>query len=279
MSDPASRFLGGSPRLHYLEWNPAGPHTLILLHGNCANAWWWKPTVQALGGSEMRVLALDLRGHGDSEWVTPPRYSPADYAEDVARFITETGAHGAVVAGHSMGGIAVLAFLSRYDVLARAAAVIDIAITSTPRRDRYLKRLRTIPTIYYPDLATAKTRFRLMPNEGVISPAVVAEIAAHSIQPTTDGRYTMKFDRQTFVGSDGLDVVAAIANVRIPLLLVRAEQSRIMTSSAAALACTLNPMVELVTIPNAHHHLPLEAPEALARELARFAAAQWLKSD
>src|SRR5579875_3258613 len=70
MSGPASRLLSGSPRLHYLEWNPTAARALILLHGNCANAWWWKPTVQALTGHEIRVLALDLRGHGDSEWLS-----------------------------------------------------------------------------------------------------------------------------------------------------------------------------------------------------------------
>ncbi len=278
MSGPASRLLSGSPRLHYLEWNPTAARALILLHGNCANAWWWKPTVQALTGHEIRVLALDLRGHGDSEWVKPPRYSPADYADDLARFITATGSQGAIVAGHSMGGIAVLEFLSRYDALVRAAVAIDIAVTSTPTRNRYLRRLKAIPTIYYPDLATAKARFRLMPNEGVIAPALLEEIAEHSIQLTTNGSYTMKFDRQSFFGSDGVDVISAIAHVRVPLLLVRAEHSRIMTASAAELARGLNPKVELVTVANSHHHLPLEAPRALARELERFAAAHFVNS-
>jgi pimeloyl-ACP methyl ester carboxylesterase len=60
--------------------------------------------------------------------------------------------------------------------------------------------------------------------------------------------------------------------VRIPLLLVRAEQSHIMTAEAAANASRSNPLVEVVTIPNAHHHLPLEAPESLASVIQQFAA-------
>lgn len=273
MNEPISRFLAGTPRLHYLEWNPAGARTLVLLHGNSANAWWWRPMAQVLSGTNLRMLALDLRGHGDSEWVRPPDYSPAGYADDLARLIQAAGAEGEIAIGHSMGGIAVLAFAIRYHRLVRAVAAIDIAITSGPRRNRYLRRLRTIPTISYPDLATAKARFRLMPNEGAIAPERIAEIAEHSVQRTIGGSYTMKFDRESFFGSDGLDVAATIAEVRIPLLLVRAECSRIMTAEAAANASRSNPLVEVVTIPNAHHHLPLEAPESLAGALQQFAAA------
>jgi pimeloyl-ACP methyl ester carboxylesterase len=274
MNEPASRFLPGSPRLHYLEWYPAGDvRTLLLLHGNCANAWWWQPTAQALSGASLRLLALDLRGHGDSEWVRPPDYSPLSYANDLARLIATVHAEGAIAIGHSMGGIAVLAFALRHHRLVRAAAAIDVAITSGPRRNRYLRGLRTIPTISYPDLATAKARFRLMPNEGTIAPELIAKIAEHSIQCTAEGNYTMKFDRESFLGRDGLDVAGAISQVQIPLLLVRAEQSRIMTAEAAAYASRSNPLVEVVTIPNAHHHLPLEAPHQLARALAKFAEA------
>jgi esterase len=273
MNQPVSRFLEGIPRLHYLEWNPTAPLTLLLLHGNSANAWWWQRMVQAMSGTHLRILALDLRGHGDSEWVRPPQYSPADYAGDLARLITATGSQGGIAIGHSMGGIGVLAFALRYYLLVRAAAVMDVAITSSPRRNHYLRRLRTIPTISYRDLATAKARFRLMPNEGVIAPQVIAEIAEHSIERTVDGRYTMKFDRESFFGNDGLDVAAALANVRIPLLLMRAERSRIMSAEAAVTVSRSNPAIELVTIPNAHHHLPLEAPESLACRIEQFAAA------
>jgi len=172
-----------------------------------------------------------------------------------------------------MGGIAVLAFALRYHRMVRAVAALDVAIRSGPRRNRYLRRLRTIPTISYSDLATAKARFRLLPNEGAIAPQCIAEIAEHSIRRTAEGTYTMKFDRESFFGSDGLDVASAIAKVPIPLLLVRGECSRIMSADAAADASGSNQLIEFVTIPNVHHHLPLEAPESLARVIEQFCAA------
>src|ERR1035437_6707207 len=67
MTAPHSHLLEGSPRLHYLEWNPHAPRTIILLHGNTANAWWWEPLARVIA-AEYRLLALDQRGPGDSPW-------------------------------------------------------------------------------------------------------------------------------------------------------------------------------------------------------------------
>jgi pimeloyl-ACP methyl ester carboxylesterase len=272
MSVPLSKFVEGEPRLHYLEWNPDGRETLILLHGNTAHAWWWKPLASVLDGGKFRLIALDQRGHGDSDWVRPPAYSPADYASDLVRFIRLMGLVRPIVAGHSMGGISVLSFAARFGDVARAAIAIDVAVTSSPQRDRLMTRLKLLPTVKYSDLAIAMARFRLMPKEGAIAPAVMAEIAEHSLRRTIDGRYTFKFDRASFFGSDGLDVLATVARIRIPTLLIRAERSRIMMAEASALAAASNPAVQLIEIPRVSHHVPLECPELLARAITEFVA-------
>jgi len=271
-SGPYSQFLEGAPRLHYLEWNPHGRDTLVLLHGNSANAWWWRPLANSIDGTQYRLIALDQRGHGDSEWVRPAAYAPDDYARDLARFIEGIGLVRPVVVGHSMGGISVLDFAAGFGHLARAAIAIDVAVTSTPRRDRFLSRLRLLPTVTYPDRATAIERFRLIPNEGEIAPSVLAEIAAHSLERTADGRYTLKFDRASFLGTDGLDVPATIERITIPTLLIRAEMSRIMTAEATVRAALSNPLVRVAEIAGAHHHVPIECPDPLARLISEFAA-------
>ncbi|MGH8013645.1 MAG: alpha/beta fold hydrolase [Candidatus Binataceae bacterium] len=261
----------GAPRLHFLEWNPRGRVCVVLLHGSSANAWWWEWVADALAGQEeIRLVAVDLRGHGDSEWVRPPAYKPGEYADDVARFIDGLGLTRPVVAGHSMGGIVALTFALRYPQTARAIIAIDVAITSTARRDRYLRHLKSLPTIVYPDLETARSRFRLMPNEGEIPASTLARIAENSLERTEDGRYTMKFARESFFGGDGLDVAEAIKAVTVPTLLVRAEKSRIMTAEAAVRAADSNPMVQLTEIPGAHHHLPLERPGEMAAVIEAF---------
>jgi pimeloyl-ACP methyl ester carboxylesterase len=176
-------------------------------------------------------------------------------------------------------GLAALAYATRYPELARAAIAIDVPITSSERRNRYLKRLRALPTVLYPDLATAMARFRLMPDEGGIAPEIFARIAEKSLARTVDGHYTMKFDRDSFFGRDGIDVPDAIRRITIPLLLVRAEMSRIMTADAAALAAASNPLARLVTIPAAHHHVLLERPGLLAAGSSAMSAGKRPEGD
>jgi esterase len=273
MTEAASRFTGFAPKLHFLEWNSDAPRAILLLHGNSANAWWWQPTTDAMRtGARWRLVALDLRGHGDSEWVRPPAYAPLDYARDLARFIGEYSLSQPIVVGHSMGGIAAITFAAEYPGVAGAIVAIDVALTSSQRRNHYLRRLKALPIVNYPDLGTARERFRLMPNEGKIAPETLAMVATKSLGQTADGRWTMKFDRESFLGSDGTDVLGSIARVRDPILLIRAEHSRIMTVEAARKALASNTVVRMTTMPGAYHHVILEKPQAIALTIEEFAA-------
>ncbi len=269
MTPPVGRIVPGSPRLHYLEWNPGGSMTLVLLHGATANAWWWEDFALHMP-PDMRLLALDQRGHGDSEWVSPPAYRPTDYADDVARFLDFCGLRETVIVGHSQGGISAIAFIRDRPHAARAVVAVDVALTSYVRRDRFLVRLKNLPVVVYPDLATAKARFRLMPREVDTPPEVLARVAEHSLKQAACGGYTLKFDRDSFVGSDGINVLEAIGQVRVPLLLVRGGRSRIMTAEAAQVALQSNPLVRLKVIDDAHHHVPIERPAALATMVDEF---------
>ena len=76
---PTSRFIRvNGLSLHYLEWGEATNPALILLHGGSAHAHWWDHIAPTLART-YRVLALDLRGHGESAWTHPPAYEIADY--------------------------------------------------------------------------------------------------------------------------------------------------------------------------------------------------------
>jgi pimeloyl-ACP methyl ester carboxylesterase len=273
MNAPRSRFSKSTPRIHFLEWNPHASRTIVLLHGNTANAWWWQWVAAELP-KDLRLLALDQRGHGDSEWVKPPAYKPHDYAADLANFIrAEVREERPIVVGHSMGGVVTLAFASRYAELARGVVVVDTAVVSTRGRDRYLHRLKALPTVVYPDLETAKARFRLMPNEGEIHQDRVLAIAEKSLMPAESGGYTLKFDRESFFGSDGLHVMDTIRELRLPTLLVRAEKSRIMTQESSEAAAASNPHTRLVVIREAHHHVILEKPGETAKAIREFVEA------
>jgi len=95
-------------------------------------------------------------------------------------------------------------------------------------------------------------------------------VAEKSLTQAPAGGFTFKFDRDSFYGSDGINVLEAIRGVRVPLLLVRGGRSRIMTAEAADRALKLNPLTRLAVIEDSHHHVLLERPAALAALINEF---------
>ena len=103
---PASRKLQLATGLgcHLLEWGD-GDHTVVLIHGFLDNAWGWQPVVEAALAAGLHVVAPDMRGHGDSDWVGPGGYYHfVDYLADLHEVVGQVGRARVSVVGHSMGG-------------------------------------------------------------------------------------------------------------------------------------------------------------------------------
>ena len=96
-------------RLHYVDWGNEGAPAMLLVHGgrdHCRN---WDWVAQALK-SDYHVIAPDLRGHGDSQWLVGGAYTTIDYVYDIAQLVRQTGLEDIVLVGHSMGGSVSLAY-------------------------------------------------------------------------------------------------------------------------------------------------------------------------
>ena len=99
-------------RFHFLEWGDPGAAPLVLLHGGNQSAHSWDLVSLHLAG-RYRVLALDQRGHGDSEWARDAAYGIGEMAEDAIAFIAQLGLERPIVMGHSMGGRVTMEVLKR----------------------------------------------------------------------------------------------------------------------------------------------------------------------
>ena len=94
--------LHGGPTLNYREWGRPDAAVVLLLHGLTSSSLGWRNVAPALG-DRFRVIALDARGHGDSEWTRD--YSFELMRDDVVRFMEHVGIVAAIVVGHSMGAV------------------------------------------------------------------------------------------------------------------------------------------------------------------------------
>ncbi len=119
---------GGS--LHILERGQGRP--VVLLHGVTLKAELWSPQLHDLG-VDHRVLAVDLRGHGRSR-PGDDGYGMEILGRDVATVLTELDLRDALVVGHSMGGMATLAFaLAHPEVRRERVAGLGLVATAAAR--------------------------------------------------------------------------------------------------------------------------------------------------
>ncbi len=85
--EPKEKYLNvNGIRLHYLDWGKHGHQPILLLHGFMAHAHVWDDFAQTFR-TRYHVVALDQRGHGESQWCEDRGYSISDHLSDLVCFI------------------------------------------------------------------------------------------------------------------------------------------------------------------------------------------------
>jgi pimeloyl-ACP methyl ester carboxylesterase len=256
-------------RLHVLEWDAAASSTVLLLHGGSAHAHWWDLFAEAIA-DRYRVLALDLRGHGDSEHAIPAAYRLADYAADLAALIEHLGLERVHLIGHSLGAMVATLYAGEHRSRVRSLAVVDSSLRISPAGVRYMVRLRNFPQPIYRDRERAIHRFRLLPTQTLASPAILAQVAAHALRALPDGTWTLKFDRESLAHTEPRDLTPILHRLTYPLLFVRGAHSTLLSSAGMSRLLHAAPRGRAVEIPAAHHHVMLDNPSAFAAALRDF---------
>lgn len=250
------------PRLHALHWGDARNAPLVLLHGGGANAHWWDHIAPAFA-DRFHVVALEFRGHGDSE--RPEELVPGAFNDDLAALLRELGGAPATLVGHSMGAHVALDHASREPV--EAVVLIDPSRGGDARHSRKL-RLALSFRQSYATREEAIERFRFLPDAEHASPALRLEIAAKSVAREPNGRFGYKFDSRWF-GLPGRTRPDP-RRVAAPTLVVRGDESGILSEEGARALCEELPQGELCTVERAGHHVLIDRPEALVEALAAF---------
>lgn len=242
---------------------------VVLLHGGSANAHWWSLLAEALDDT-YHVLALDLRGHGDSEHPDPAAYRVEDYAGDVGALVDAIGVDRIDLIGHSLGGLVATAYAGRAPERINSLVVVDTELRVGASGARYMARLRNFPHPRYPDREHAIKRFRLLPTATNADPTVLAEIAAHSIVELSDGRWTLKFNRDSLAHVEPQDLTEMLQRLPCPILLIRGVHSTLLSHSALAALLQRVPHAQGAEVAGAHHHVMLDNPAEFARVVRAF---------
>ena len=249
----------GALRLHYGAWGLAGGPPLLLLHGGAANSHWWDWLAPELAKTA-RVLALDFPGHGLSEWPRPPRYRMRDFVAAVAGFLRALGLAPLDLIGHSMGGKVGMLVAAMHPRWVRHLVIVDATPDVSADGLAEMRRISTRPSRLFPSREAAARAFRLIPPETVAAPRRLRTLAVRSARHRGRGRWSLGPDREFFSRVVPQVAWPVLPRILCPTLILRAEQSSILSRRTAERMQRTIRGAQLLEIPDTCHHLVLERP-------------------
>ena len=257
-------------RLHYLDWGTAGKPPFLLLHGGSAYAHWWDFVAPALA-ENFRVIALDQRGHGDSDHVNPPAYGTRHYLADLQQFIATLGLHKPVLMGHSMGGHNSLIYATQHAQELAALILVDTDAAYPEAAVQFLRKLGEKPAKEFDSFVEAISRFQLLPRETYISTEKLRYLASFAFHERPDGKWTAKLDRKTLF-RDPIDGRPFLSQITCPTLIVRAEHSPLLSHEKINRLVNSLPHGRWVEVKDTYHHVMLDNPDGLVKAVREFLA-------
>ena len=225
-------------RLHYVDWGNEDAPPMLLVHGgrdHCRN---WDWVAQELK-SDYHIIAPDLRGHGDSQWLVGGSYTTIDYVYDLAQLVRQTGLRDMVVIGHSMGGSVSLAYAGLYPDRVQQLISIE-GMGSSARSDdatpghehliSWVEDLRQLSGRIPKRYPTLEDAFQRMQQANPhLTEEQARHLTIHGSNQNEDGTYSWKFDNYmrawSPIGLTARQTYALYRRISCPTLLVHGAES------------------------------------------------------
>jgi pimeloyl-ACP methyl ester carboxylesterase len=233
---------------------------VVLLHGGGQTRHSWRETGRQLSAAGWHVLAVDLRGHGESEWSPDGVYNLDRFAADVSAIVDHVGRQPVLV-GASLGGLSALAALGDWPELALGLVLVDVSPFLQPEGTTRIREFMTANPDGFASLEeVADAIARYLPHRP--RPRKLDGLRKNLRQ--VDGRYYWHWDPRFLAGPDDWPVQrdtlhdparlgAAARTLRVPTLLIRGGQSDVLSMDDARHFLRLVPHAEFCNIDDAHH--------------------------
>lgn len=255
-------------RVSALVWGDEPPE-VIFLHGGAQNAHTWDTVALALGRP---LLAVDLPGHGHSDWRDTADYRPLAMATDLAAAIEALAPSAHTLVGMSLGGLSAVATLAEHPHLVERIAVVDV--TPGVNRDKAAEITAFIagPEVFASFDEILERTVAFNPTRSVSS---LRRGVLHNARPQDDGTWVWRYDRPTdarLTDIDGrfADLWDAFGALDHPMLFCKGETSPVVDEDDLAELQRRRPDVEIVVVEGAGHSIQGDRPLELAALLERF---------
>jgi len=261
----------GAMRFHYLDWGGSGV-PILFLHGGGINAHTWD-CVAVMLRERYRCIALDQRGHGDSEWSPVVDYRIASHVGDIEGFIEATRLERPIVIGQSMGGLNSIAYATRHSDRMRAMVIVDVAPEiSAPGADR-IREFSSTPELDSP----AAFLERAVKFNSLRDPAVLRRSLHYNLRETPAGKWTFKHDQRRRTDDamrsfteDRVRLASEVSKIKCPTLVMRGALSDVLTDASAEKFARSLPNGRWVRIEKSGHNVQGDNPRAFLDAMNSF---------
>jgi len=254
-----------------------GAVPLVLLHGYGLSSCVWEGVVEKLG-PDRQCVALDFRGHGDSQWDDAQRYDRDILAADVVEMLDALHIDQCVLAGHSLGGDVAARVALRSPERVVALGLVDIG---PELRAPGLRRVREW-TFRTPDSYESPAEYHawLQALHPFAQASELTTLARHTLRERADGTFQQKLD-PAFRTALWADVEpetpethearwAMLRAITQPKLILRGAISSLLGRATATRMAEVLTRATLSVIPRAGHALMLDNPTVTAAAIGAF---------
>lgn len=242
----------------------------IFLHGITSNSAVFDPILLSLK-DHFRCISVDQRGHGLSD-KPDTGYGAKDYSEDLASLIKTLNAGPAIVVGNSLGARNGVEVAARSPELIQCVVAIDFTPyiekevldaleTRVNAGDRIFKSRQEIEDYLH-------DRYPLMP------PDAVKRRAMSAYREAEGGLKPLASSKAMALTAAGLrdDFEPAFKNVRRPVLVVRGQLSKFVSTAALEKSRKLRPDLPVLVVEKVDHYVNEEAPDVITKAVLDFVA-------
>lgn len=253
-------------RVSALCWG-AGDPELILLHGGAQNAHTWDTVALAL---DRPLVAVDLPGHGHSDWKGDGAYHPREMARDVAAAVEVLAPAARGVVGMSMGGLTSIALAAARPDLVRRLALVDVTPGVNQEKGAAIAAFVSGPQSFasFDEILARTIEHNPTRTESSLRRGVL-----HNAVEMSDGSWRWRYDRtrrdegQPFAVGELWD---DLSRITVPLALYRGEISPVVDDDDVAELRRRQPAAEVVVVEGAGHSIQGDRPVELAHLIAVF---------
>ncbi len=263
-------FRANGLRLNCLDYGGEGKPALLFLHGGSAHAHWWDFVAPAFV-DVFHVLALDQRGHGESEWARDWEYGSRHYASDLDQVIDSWGFGAPVLVGHSMGGHNVLVYAAEHSDKLRAIVTIDSPPDYPEFAVQFLKDFAVKPARRFQSIEEAIANFRTLPRETLAAKEVLERTARYSYRQLDDGTWAHKIDRRTMM-REPIQTWELLPQIQCPALVIKVLKSQFPSPEVARKMTERMPKGRYAELDDSYHHAMLDNPAGVIATLRAFFA-------